>query len=606
MKETFRKLYRLLPTDDRRKLVHLFMLMVLLGMLEVVGTASIMPIIMVVADKKMIASSAALSWLYTVLGFERENAFICFLGSTAFLLVVAGFLLRAYMNWVIARFVHLCTYKISLRLLRTYLSQSYRWFLNRHTSDMGRKVLSEAHQVSTWILMPAIQNVANITVCVFLTALIVKVNPGVAATALLFIGGAYSITYALLGKKMLIRGKQRTQAQETCYRVAQEALGGIKEIKIMGLEKTQVVNFHGPARHLARAHAAIQIMAEIPGYIFQSIAFGGMLLLILFMVIVKGEEMTSILPLLALYAFAGVRIIPAFQRTYAGLTNIRSYRHALQNLYDDALMAGPIAAEQDIHEPRDLRRESLREQIEFRDVTFSYPNSQRPTIDHLNFSIRAHTRIGIVGGTGAGKTTVADLLLGLLDPDTGQILIDGKPLTTTNLRAWQNTIGYVPQHIFLIDDSISRNIAFGVPESEIDHQRVEEVARIAEMSTFIAELPEQYDTRIGEGGVRLSGGQRQRIGIARALYHRPDVLVFDEATSALDNQTENAVLSAIRRLEHDKTIIVIAHRLNTIKDCDEVFFFRNGKLAGRGTYDELLSLDEFKALTLGTAHPAAN
>jgi ABC-type multidrug transport system fused ATPase/permease subunit len=245
----------------------------------------------------------------------------------------------------------------------------------------------------------------------------------------------------------------------------------------------------------------------------------------------------------------------------------------------------------------------LTERLELEGMRYAYPKSERGALDGLDLAIDARTTVGIVGGTGAGKTTTVDVILGLLAPQAGELRVDGVPVTEANRRGWQNAIGYVPQSIFLTDDSVAANIAFGLPADEIDHAAVERAAKIAELHNFVMdELPEGYATQVGERGVRLSGGQRQRIGIARALYHDPDVLILDEATSALDNLTEKAVMDAVHNLGHAKTIILIAHRLSTVRDCDMIFMLERGRVVARGSYDELLeSSQKFRAMAAGAA-----
>jgi ABC-type multidrug transport system fused ATPase/permease subunit len=326
-----------------------------------------------------------------------------------------------------------------------------------------------------------------------------------------------------------------------------------------------------------------------------------MLLMILVLLFAgDGGSLAGVLPLLAIYAFAGLRLLPSMQQIYSELTMIRFNRMALDSLHAD--MAEIHASRHELP-PEAVRVEPvhLKERLDLVDVHYSYPLAERPALRGLTLSIPARTTVGIVGGTGAGKTTTVDLVLGLLELQTGRIEADGVPIERANMRAWQNTIGYVPQAIFLIDDTVSANIAFGLPAERIDQEAVERAAKIAELHGFVTEeLPQGYATRVGERGVRLSGGQRQRIGIARALYHDPDVLIMDEATSALDNLTERAVMDAVHNLGHAKTIVLIAHRLTTVQACDTIFMMEGGRLVAQGTYDELLRKSgKFRAMAVG-------
>jgi ABC-type multidrug transport system fused ATPase/permease subunit len=323
-----------------------------------------------------------------------------------------------------------------------------------------------------------------------------------------------------------------------------------------------------------------------------------MLLIILGMLVLQSASLGTILPLLAVYAFAGLRLLPAMQLVYQEVTAIRFNQPALVALHRDIT---EIRAREATVVEADPTPVPLRERLELIDVHFSYPLAERKALQGLTLSIPARTTVGIVGGTGAGKTTAVDLMLGLLTVQEGTLAVDGKPITAKNMRAWQDNIGYVPQAIFLTDDTVAANIAFGIQPEQVDRAAVERAARIAELHDFVTgELPQGYDTLVGERGIRLSGGQRQRIGIARALYHDPDVLIMDEATSALDNLTEKAVMDAVHNLGHAKTIVLIAHRLTTVQACDTIFMLEHGRLIAQGSYDELLdSSRKFRAMAVG-------
>ncbi|HEX2473840.1 MAG TPA: ATP-binding cassette domain-containing protein [Lacipirellulaceae bacterium] len=339
-----------------------------------------------------------------------------------------------------------------------------------------------------------------------------------------------------------------------------------------------------------------KLIGIVPKSAFEIVAQGGLLIVLMVLLGWSGQEnFSNVVPMLGLYAFAGMRLIPALQEIYGTLTKMTFGQAALDRLYNDLALAAASPAPS---HPRDVVPLPLHQLLELRGVTFAYPNAERRALADISLSIPARTTTGFVGATGAGKTTLVDVILGLLEPQRGEVLVDGTSVYPDNIRAWQRSIGYVPQNIFLADDTVAGNIAFGVPRDRIDMQAAERAAKCAELHTFVLEeLPDGYQTKIGERGIRLSGGQRQRVGIARALYHDPDVLIFDEATSALDNLTEKAVMDAIRNLAHLKTILVIAHRLSTVRPCDRIFLLDRGQLKTAGTFDELLAHDAgFKKL----------
>lgn len=335
----------------------------------------------------------------------------------------------------------------------------------------------------------------------------------------------------------------------------------------------------------------------------KAVALGGILFFVLFLLLTHGGDLNAVLPVLGLYAFTSIRLFPALQQVYSGMTGLRFSRPMLDKLHADLLKNPAPAPEEILADPAAVAPLGLREALEFDDVRYAYPKAERTALAGLSLTIPARTTVGIVGGTGAGKTTAVDLLLGLLEPQGGAIRVDGVALDAGNRRAWQNSIGYVPQQIYLTDDTVSANIAFGLQGAEIDQAAVERAARIAELHDFVTrDLPQGYETQVGERGVRLSGGQRQRIGIARALYHDPDILVLDEATSALDNVTEKVVMDAVHNLGHAKTIVLIAHRLSTVRDCDTIFMLEQGRLVAQGSYDDLLETSQkFRAMVAGAA-----
>ena len=446
-------------------------------------------------------------------------------------------------------------------------------------------------------MLPAMKLIAQGAVAFFLILLLVVANPMAALGALVLLGGSYVLVYLVVRKRISRMGHVRKAANMDKYKVAGEAFGGVKDVKLMGLEDSFLRRYERPARRSAEANSLIGVASEVPRNILRAVALGGILAFVVVMLI-RGQDMSGMLPVLGLYAFAGMRLLPALQQIYSSATTMRFTVSMLDRVHADllSLPKGENAKFPAAPEPLPLR-----EKLELRDVSYAYPSAERGALNGLTLSIPALSTVGVVGGTGAGKTTAVDVILGLLRPQEGVVAVDGTPVTDDRLRAWQRSVGYVPQQIFLMDESVAANIAFGVPHKEIDMAAVERAARIAELHDFILrDLPEGYATELGERGVRLSGGQRQRIGIARALYHDPDVLVLDEATSALDNLTERAVMDAVHNLGGKKTIIMIAHRLSTVQDCDIIFLLEHGRVAAQGRYDDLVETsDHFRRMVSG-------
>jgi ABC-type bacteriocin/lantibiotic exporter with double-glycine peptidase domain len=580
--------------------------------LEAVGVASVMPFLSVLSNPGVIQEKASLSLIYNSLGFTDTNTFLFFLGVAVFFIVVFGLSFRALTEYFLARYTQMRNYTLSSRLLRSYLSRPYSWFLNRHSADLGKTILSEVQQVIMQTLLPTAEVIAKGVIALCLVGMLLVIDPIVALVAAGLLGGTYFGIYLVLRRFLSRIGADRVRANRERFQIAQEAFGGIKEVKAAGLEQGYYRSFQQPARRFAKHQAANMIVGKVPRFVLQGLAFGGMLVVILILLAVRGGTLEQVLPTLGVFAFAGMRMLPAMQQVYQNATKLRFGTPALDALYAD--MVQGEASERESASMRGSRDEAplhLNNHIKLSQVTYTYPNAGQPAVDNLDMTIQANTTVGLAGATGAGKTTVVDLIMGLLTPEQGQILVDGQPIlesasspstfnlhTLNTLRQWQRALGYVPQQIFLADDTVAANIAFGLAREDIDMQAVERAARIAELHDFVlSELSNGYETLVGERGVRLSGGQRQRIGIARALYHDPDVLILDEATSALDNLTEKAVMDAVHNLTRDKTIIMIAHRLSTVQKCDQIFLLEHGRLIGQGTYDQLLkSSSEFQRM----------
>ena len=584
MVRNFRRLLDLLDAGERRRFALLFVMIVTMGLIDVAGVASILPFLAVLSNRDLVHDHALLAYVYDGLGFTSSDGFLVFLGLVTLVFVVVGQTFKAVTLYTVNRFTKLREYTIGVRLLSGYLHQPYTWFVNRHSADLGKTVLSEVGTVVVSALVPAVRGLAHAVVVVFLVGLLVVVNPVAALVTAVVVGGSYALVFAVSRRYLARIGRERLLANEQRYRVAQEAMGGIKDVKLLGLEPSYIARFRAPAARYANRRAAAQAIGDTPRFILEAIVFGTMMLLLLVLLARAEGRLEAVLPVVGVYAFAGTRLFPALQQLYVSITQLRFAGPALDALHDD-LVNSPVPPPT-VGAPPPLQ---LRDRLVLREVHYTYPAAERPALAGLDLTIAANTTVGLVGATGAGKTTAVDVLLGLLEPQRGGLEVDGVAVGPDNRRAWQRTLGYVPQQIFLTDDSVAANIALGVPAAEVDMDAVERAAGIAELHDFVVgELPQGYATTIGERGVRLSGGQRQRIGIARALYHDPDVLILDEATSALDNRTERAVMDAVHNLGHAKTIVMIAHRLSTVRDCDAIFVLEQGRCVAKGTYDELI------------------
>ena len=428
-------------------------------------------------------------------------------------------------------------------------------------------------QVSVGVgIRQSIEFSAKSLVVILIIFLLIIIDPKLALIVGLSLGGAYLAIFYFRRKFLKNIGEKRLIHNQIRFTKVSEAFGAIKEIKFGGLEKSYIKSFSRSAKIYASASSLAQLLSQLPRFILEAIAFGGILLIVLY-VMSQEENFNKALPIVSLYVFAGYRLLPALQQVYAALTTITYVAPSLDKLQND------LKNLKQINENKEKKILQFNKKIELKNITYHYPNSSRIILNNINLKIPANSTVGFIGKSGSGKTTTIDIILGLLTPQKGTLEVDDKVITEENLKSWQRYIGYVPQHIFLSDDSVAANIAFGVELKDIRQDWIEKASKIANLHDFVMdELPNQYNTIIGEQGVRLSGGQRQRIGIARALYHNPKVLILDEATSALDNNTEKVVIDAVNNLRKNITIILIAHRLNSLKNCDTIFRLDKGFL----------------------------
>ena len=478
-------------------------------------------------------------------------------------------------------------YSIGKRLVEGYLSQPYVWFLKRHSADIGKNILSEVNMVIAQTIVPAMNLIVQCSVTFAILSLLIIIDPVLALSVGSILTFSYWIIFISIKNFLSRIGYERLKANKVRFTIIAEVFGAIKETKLAGLEKLYVNRFSKPAKIYATNQSLAMVIGQLPRYCLEGIAFGGMIVLVLILMARDGN-FVSIMPTIALYAFAGYRLMPALQQTYNAITQLRFSGPSLNTLHNDLIELQSYDQEKNVKSYIKLTKS-----ITLENINFNYPNTKITTLKNINLKIEAFKKIGIVGTTGSGKTTMIDIILGLLEANDGILSVDNNPIDKNNRRSWQKSIGYVPQEIYLSDSSVESNIAFGQDPKHIDKESLENAAKIANLHDFIInQLPEKYKTSLGERGIRLSGGQRQRIGIARALYRKPQILIMDEGTSALDNLTEKEVMDALNNLGNEITTILVAHRLSTVKNCDNIFLLEKGKLIAEGNYEHLLRTNE--------------
>lgn len=581
------KLLDLLTHTERKRALLLMGMILVMALLDMVGVASILPFMAVLSNPDLVHANFVLDTAFTVsryIGIHTSEEFLIALGVLVFVLLVGSLVFKALTIYALTRFALMSEYSIGKRLFEGYMHQPYSWFLSRNSADLAKTILSEVATVVGGAMIPLMTLMAQGAVALALLTLLLLVDPILAFTVGVVLGLSYAAIFAFMSGWLKRLGHARTIANEERFRAVSEAFGAAKEVKLGGFEQSYIQRFAKPAEAFAKGHATAKVIGQLPRYALEAIAFGGMLLVMIHL-LAKTGSFASALPIITLYAFAGYRLMPALQQIYTAFTQLRFSGPALDALHQDLISLVSTTPQNAPLSPL-----LLTEGITVHQVSYRYPNAPQPALKRIDLTIPAHTTVAFVGTTGSGKTTTVDVILGLLEPHEGYLSIDGQAITAANRRQWQRAIGYVPQQIYLADDSLASNIAFGVSPKNIDLQAVERAAKIANLHDFVvSELPQGYSTTVGERGVRLSGGQRQRVGIARALYHKPQVLILDEATSALDSLTEQVVMEAVSNLGKDMTIILIAHRLSTVRQCDQIYMFKSGEITSSGTYDQLLS-----------------
>ena len=587
-----KKIFNILSAKEKKGFYLIVIFGIFSSLLDVTGLVSILPFIAILTNPDIIQDNQILNkiFLYSqVIGIKNENEFLILSGFFTFIVFTLTLILRAFLSYFTARFAAICQFGLSTRVISGYLNKPYDWFLNRNSSELGKNILSEVSIVISTGLIPLLYLIIYITLSIFILSLLVFIDPLVAILISLMIGFFYFLFYIFFFKSLKNLSEKRFSSNKWRFNAVSETFAALKEIKLRGIETTLINRFSEPAKKMAKSQASIVAINKLPRFGVEAITFGGILIISIFLVF-SSKNFGNAMTIIALYAFAGYRLIPTFQSIYLNINLLRTVGPPLNTLYED--ISNLKVNKKNIEDNSLL---NFDKQINLRDINYKYSNTSKKALEKLNLSIPAGTSIGIAGRTGSGKTTLVDIILGLLNADQGQIFVDDKKIENANLRSWQNCIGYVPQQIYLSDDTIAANIAFGKNEDEINYEKVMKAAKLAEIHEFInSELPLKYQTKVGERGARLSGGQRQRIGIARALYHDPKVIVMDEATSALDLETERKIISSILTLKGKKTVVFITHQLEAIKEFDRIIILDKGKIIEDGRYSNLIKSTFFK------------
>lgn len=579
-----KNVFALLTPNQRHQLALLAAVNSASALVEAASIFSVFPFLRLAGDPGLIDRVPFLRATYEQFGFTNQGAFIAAAGLVTILALLLMNVVGIVSLWYRTRFCFNVVGEMSSRLFQAYLRQPYTFMLNTNTSVLAKDVLNEVHGFYNNVLDPLTGFLARGLQSLFMIAALVFFNPTMTLLAAIVFTAFYAFIYVFLHRKLKHLGDERWASNEQRYQIAGEGLSGFREVRLFDRAADYVERFDLATQRNAKTQSTIFLYYIIPRYIIEVIVFGALVAAVL-VGLRGGQSLADVIPSLAVFAVAGARLMPAIQTAFQYAATLRANAVAVDKLTELFASTKAAAVVANISRPQPL---PMLTSIVFDRVSYCYPGSQQPALKDVSLEIPARTCIGLYGPSGAGKSTFVDLLLGLLEPTAGSIRIDGQPLKEANVRPWQRNVGYVPQAIFLIDATIAENIAFRDPNGW-DHKALQSAARLARISEFIDRQPQRYETLVGERGARMSGGQRQRLAIARALYGDPEVIVFDEATSALDSENEAAVVEAVQSLSHSKTTIIVAHRLSSLKYCDQIFCFDKSQLIATCTYAELES-----------------
>lgn len=580
------QLFSLLTPNQVRKFYVLQILVIVMAFAEIIGIASIAPFMALVGDIRLLEGEGMLAKFYSLSGASNPTDFIFYAGLTVLFTLTFSTLISMYTIWKLSLYATTVGTEISNRLYNHYMQQDWLFHSSISNAELTKQVASESMRVTNSIIQPLLHMNAKIVLATFISISILIYDPLIAISGLIIFTCAYVSLYRLVRNRLRMNGNKISLIATERFRLINEGFGGIKDVLLLNRRHDFVKSFQHSGKEFAHVLGTNTAISQVPRYFIELIAFGTMISLVLLLIKLHEGDLGTVLPILAVYALAAFKLLPALQQIYASITQIKGNEAAFEAIKKDLIES--LNTVDNINQKVSNEHLVLNQQISFKDMSFIYPGKAIPAVNRLNMTIPVNSVIGLVGASGSGKSTTIDLLIGLLNPQTGSLYVDDICINIDNKRAWQNKIGFVPQNIFLSEGTIAENIAFGLSLQDINLNQISKAVELANLSELIDQLPEGIDTKVGERGVQLSGGQRQRIAIARALYHQADVLVFDEATSALDGITEKIIMEAIHEFSGQKTIIMVAHRLKTVKKCDMIYMMDKGEVVAQGTYKELV------------------
>ncbi len=592
MREIWRELLRLRPyfsRKDKMGYLTLLFLMLLGALLDVIGIGAVPAFVAVLAVPEAVMQYEWIADWFEYWGLRPGPRLVTYGAITLLLIYILknAFLFQVYQYQY--KLVEQQRVQLADRLFRAYMYAPYQFILNRNTAELLRNTNAETNLIVQGVIIPLLTTIMGVLMTLFTMVLLIVATPVIALLGVVLLGGGSALFLRVVRKKLDQYGKIAKKERREVVQAVNQGLGALAEARILGREEHFRARLKVSLSNFARVTRLQQVINQSSPYIMETIAVGGLLLAVVGLIL-TGQEIAGILPVLALFGAATVRLKATLGKVVGGISQMQFSVPAISSVVDDLEALEPASrkrqSRKNHHEPLPFLQS-----IQIQGVSYTYQNADTPALRDISITIPKGTSVGLVGATGSGKSTLVSIILGLLEPDSGQVLVDGQDISL-NLRGWLNRVGYIPQFIYLTDDTIARNIALGVADADMDYDRVWSALRAAQLTEYVHGLSEGIHTIVGERGVRMSGGQRQRVGIARALYHNPDVIIMDEATSALDNQTESLVMEALDNLKAGRTFIMIAHRLSTVQQCDQLYFLEQGEVMASGTYEELTKQNE--------------
>ncbi len=583
MNNLLKKISYLFSDKEKLQIGLIFLLILGGGVIETSVVGLIAPFVALLNNPDAVLKQKTLQAIYIQIGAESPRQFLLWATFGLATLYCFKNIYLGVLSYIQISFFHRKQINVSQRLLRAYLNSPYTFHLQRNSADLIRNTTGEVGQIFANVISPSLLLFSEVIVLILITLVLITFEPISSAIAASILILATFVFNNLIRKQVDKQGLIRQQRSGKILQCVTQSLGGIKETKVLGRENFFVEVYKKENQLLNKSFLILGLMNQLPALFIEAIVMVTLLLIVAF-TIIQGKEISIVLQTISLFAIAALRLMPSIKRILASVTTIRYYKYSVDVVYQDLV---DIEVAQDESIRQNMTMIKFEQNIQLQNIDYQYPNSKNKSLKNISLVIPKSNTVGFVGSSGAGKTTIVDIILGLLAPSKGQVVVDGKNIQT-NIISWQQNIGYIPQSIYLSDDTIRNNIAFGIPDEQIIEEQVWLALAAAQLKEFVSSLPEKLDTFVGERGVRLSGGQRQRVGIARALYHNPDVLIMDEATAALDNATEREFIQAIESMSGKKTIIMIAHRLSTVKNCNQIYFIQEGQISATGTYVELV------------------